>query len=231
MTGAGDMDGDDDRVTAAEYVLGLLTADIARAFERRVDEEPALAADVAQWEDDFAAFTDDIPEVEPPARVFDAISARLFGTTERPPLLARFGMMKFILGAVAAAVVALAVVESGLLGPEMRPEYQAVVVAEDASLRFDAAYDADTGALTLTRVAGDAAAGRSLEFWLIAGDAAPVSVMVWPSDATTEEIVLPAPIAAALPGGTLAISDEPEGGSPTGAPTGAVLATGQVQEI
>ena len=33
---------------------------------------------------------------------------------------------------------------------------------------------------------------------------------------------------ASLAGGVLAISDEPDGGSPTGLPTGAVLATGQV---
>ncbi|MEL6126646.1 MAG: anti-sigma factor [Pseudomonadota bacterium] len=34
-----------------------------------------------------------------------------------------------------------------------------------------------------------------------------------------------------LPGGTLAISDEPPGGSPTGAPTGEVLAVGAVEPI
>uniref|UniRef100_A0AAN0NK60 Uncharacterized protein n=1 Tax=Yoonia rhodophyticola TaxID=3137370 RepID=A0AAN0NK60_9RHOB len=32
-------------------------------------------------------------------------------------------------------------------------------------------------------------------------------------------------IAVLMDGGTLAVSDEPEGGSPTGAPTGAILAT------
>jgi anti-sigma-K factor RskA len=36
---------------------------------------------------------------------------------------------------------------------------------------------------------------------------------------------------ARLAGGTLAISDEPDGGSPTGAPTGAVLATAPVTGV
>jgi len=33
------------------------------------------------------------------------------------------------------------------------------------------------------------------------------------------------PVAALMQGGILAVSDEPEGGSPTGAPTGDILAT------
>ena len=135
------------------------------------------------------------------------------------------------MGAAAAALIAFAVMQAGLLSPGATPEYRAEVAAADQSLLFTAEFDNESGSLSLTRVAGQAAPGRSLEIWLIAGDEAPVSVMVWPSDTETEEIVLPAPIAAALPGGTFAISDEPEGGSPTGAPTGDVLATGQVVPI
>ena len=34
-----------------------------------------------------------------------------------------------------------------------------------------------------------------------------------------------------IAGGTLAVSDEPLGGSPTGAPTGEILATGAFYEV
>jgi anti-sigma-K factor RskA len=70
-----------------------------------------------------------------------------------------------------------------------------------------------------------------LELWLIEGDAAPVSLGVLP-EAPQARVPLDRALAARIAAGALlAISDEPEGGSPTGAPTGAVLAAGPVQEI
>ncbi|WP_160383716.1 anti-sigma factor [Pseudooceanicola pacificus] len=221
-------DTEDDRILAAEYILGLLDDETSRALEARMNVEPALRDSVAVWADDFAVMTDGIPEELPPPGVFVSISEVLFGTERAPSLLQRLGIVRMFVGAVAAAGLAFVVISSGLLGPANQPEFVARVEAQDSSLRFRAAYDADTGSLHLVRLAGQAAPGRSLEFWLIAGSNAPVSVMVWPTGADDERIVLPAPIAAGLPGGTLAISDEPEGGSPTGAPTGDVLAVGQV---
>lgn len=230
MSGEGDMS-EDDRVQAAEYVLGLMDAPFARSFEARLAIEPDLRALVSAWENDFASLAAAIPEDAPPHSVWHGITTELFGETDRRPFWQRIGLGQMLVGAAAAALIAFAVVQAGLLGPGVAPQYQAEVMAEDDSLHFTAEYDNESGSLRLTRVAGDAAPGRSLEVWLIAGSDAPVSVMVWPSGTDSEEIVLPAPIAAKLPGGTFAISDEPEGGSPTGAPTGAVLATGQVVPI
>jgi anti-sigma-K factor RskA len=230
MSGEGDMR-EDDSVQAGEYVLGLMDAPSARAFEARLAAEPALRGLVAAWEDDFAALAADIPEDAPPHSVWHGITAELFDAGEKRSIWARIGLGQILVGAAAAALIAFAVMQAGLLSPGATPEYRAEVAAADQSLLFTAEFDNESGSLSLTRVAGQAAPGRSLEIWLIAGDEAPVSVMVWPSDTETEEIVLPAPIAAALPGGTFAISDEPEGGSPTGAPTGDVLATGQVVPI
>jgi anti-sigma-K factor RskA len=42
---------------------------------------------------------------------------------------------------------------------------------------------------------------------------------------------VPAAIAALMRGGILAVSDEPEGGSPTGAPTGDILATAPFADV
>ncbi len=228
MSGEGGMS-DDDRVQAAEYVLGLMDPAIARAFEERLDREPALRALVADWADDFAQMAEEIPAETPPPQVWAAIERELDGPPAKRSFWSRIGLPQAILGAAAAAALAFAALQSGLLVPEMEPEYRAEVAAEDESLRFRAEYDADTGRLHLTRVSGQAAPGRSFELWLIAGNDAPVSVMVWPDEAVSEEITLPATMAADLPGGVLAISDEPSGGSPTGAPTGPVLATGAVE--
>jgi anti-sigma-K factor RskA len=54
-----------------------------------------------------------------------------------------------------------------------------------------------------------------------------VSLGVLPASALAV-VSVPEALRTATIGGTLAISDEPVGGSPTGAPSGAVLAVGSV---
>jgi anti-sigma-K factor RskA len=113
--------------------------------------------------------------------------------------------------------------------PPVDPPYVAQIAAEDGSLVVQAVYDDATGTLFVDREAGGAAPGRALELWLIAGEDAPVSLGVMPQDA--QAILRVADdLRGRVAGAVLAISDEPEGGSPTGAPTGDVLAVGPVQE-
>jgi anti-sigma-K factor RskA len=98
----------------------------------------------------------------------------------------------------------------------------ATLASTDAPLRYEAAY-AD-GALIVTRVAGTPApAGQVHELWIIAPDSAPVSLGLLAEASLT--------ITAAKPpaGWVLAVSLEPAGGSPTGAPTGPVLLTGEIR--
>jgi anti-sigma-K factor RskA len=51
------------------------------------------------------------------------------------------------------------------------------------------------------------------------------------TDETINEIIIPESLRIKMVGATLAISDEPAGGSPTGAPTGAVLAAGEITTL
>lgn len=221
----------DDRVLAGEYTLGLLSAEEAAAFEARMVREPELRALYAQWDEDFAGLTDDITPQAPPARVWQQIEAGLFDTRARGSWLRRLTLWGG--GLAAAAVLVLAVglpdlVERGPV-PPVDPPYVAQIAAEDGSLVVQAVYDDATGTLFVDREAGGAAPGRALELWLIAGEDAPVSLGVMPQDAQATLRVAD-DLRGRVAGSVLAISDEPEGGSPTGAPTGDVLAVGPVQE-
>lgn len=224
---------DDNEATAlaAEYALGLLTTDEAAAFEAAMAVDPDLRDIYALWAEDFVAVTDGIDPVIPPRSVLDRINADLFpAAAAKPSLLARFGLLPAALTGLVAAAAVLLVVNLDILGPTtvpFAPDYTAQVTAEDQSLVVLAAYDADTKVLRLDRSAGAAVAGRSLELWLVVGDAAPVSLGVL-ADAEATEITLSDDLAAGMPGGILAISDEPLGGSPTGSATGAVLAVGPI---
>lgn len=221
---------DEDHILAGEYALGLLSADEAAAFEARLGREPELRAAYARWATDFASLSDDIAPTAPPAHVWQQVEARLFPASRfRPRRMALWGG-----GLAAAAVLVLALVTGGLWGPNPQPPlealYRAEVAAEDRSLVVEAVYDAATGTLLIDRTAGAPAPGRALELWLIAGEAAPVSLGVLP-EARGAALPVPEDLRPRLRAAVLAVSDEPPGGSPTGAPTGAVLATGAVRDL
>lgn len=220
----------DDRILAAEYVLGLLSAADHRRVEERLGGDVALRAEVARWQEDFASLTDPFPEVAPPEHLYGRIVAAIETPMTSRPKRWGISLFGYALGGVAAAALAWGVFNSGVMSPTV-PEYQARIAAEDNSVLFAAAYDVDTGQLALEYQAGAHAADRSFEFWLIADGEPPVSVIVWPDGSQAEVVTLPADLAAKIPGAVLAISDEPAGGSPTGQPTGAVVALGPVQGV
>jgi len=211
-------DHSDDTALVGEYALRLLPEDEVLAFEQRLGQEPALRALLAEWEEGLVGMADGMAPVAPPPALKSELEARLFGKPKP-----RFGLKW--LGALAAVTAMLAVVFFTL---PSAPSYTATIIAADQSLQLDAVFAANKATLNITRARGEARDGRVLELWLIAENAdAPVSLGVLPEEAVAR-IMLSEPLAGLLENGTLAVSDEPIGGSPTGAPTGEVLAVGKV---
>jgi anti-sigma-K factor RskA len=207
-----------DSALAAEYALGVLPLADRAAAEARARRDPAFAAEIAAWETHLGAMNDGFADAPPPD-LMPAIEARLFPAA--PPR--RSGLLGWLVGALTAAALVLAVV---LALPWLAPEQtmRAELAAADSALVYAVTYAGDR--LTVTRTAGDAAPqGQVHELWLIAGNADPVSLGMIDGDTTT--LAMPAPVA----GVTLAVSLEPDGGSPTGQPTGPVLVTGVVGEV
>lgn len=231
MTTASDDIPQDDNLLAAEYVLRLLPPAEEAAFRARLPHEPDLAAEVAAWTTRLSGLDAEAAEVAPAARVKTGLERRLFGQPPRAPFWQRAGLWQAV-SLASIAVAAFFAVQS-LQPPQPvvpTPLFVSEIAAEDQSLRLLAVYDSASGEVRLTRTAGRAAEGRVLQLWAIAGDAAPVSLGVLP-EAQTTAVTLPPPLRAGLQGLVLAVSDEPPGGSPTGAPTGAVLAVGQVSAL
>ncbi|MDF1670415.1 MAG: anti-sigma factor [Roseovarius sp.] len=223
-------DHNDDRALAGEYALGLLPDAERDAFEARLAAEPKLRALYRLWSEDFARLAEDITPITPPAEVFEKIEARIHGAPDTPGLLSMLRV--WFLSGVAVAGLALVLVfgtDMFQRGPQMpaSPAYVAEIAAQDRSLVVQAAYDAQSGHLHFQREVGEAHSGRSLELWLIVGENAPVSLGILSGGGHTV-LALDDAHRAVLEGAVLAITDEPEGGSPSGAPTGAVLGVGAI---
>ncbi len=235
-------------VLAAEYVLGTMSSETRAAFETRLTDEPALVEEVRAWEAYFATMADiEVEEVAPPERVQRALEAELFGAPEiavdavAQSIWEKVSFWRGLsLATSAVAVLALGVAVLPVLQPP-QPGGEPVVPetgipagtilmthlipTEDSTLGLAVTRE-PSGQLQVRRVAGDMTAGRAQELWLIVGENAPVSLGLLGEDPLTT--IDPDPQIAQLfeVGAALAISDEPLGGSPTGAPTGAVLALG-----
>lgn len=233
-----DIDKEEEVALTAEYVLGLLTPEEIAAYEEVLGIDPDLRAEYAFQADRMVALTDDIAPVTPPPHVLARIKATLFHESAGEDRMAargrswlqRLGLLPAMAVGLVAALGVLWIVTTIVPpadGPVPGPSYVAQIAAADESLVVQARYDAAAGNLVVDRAVGAARDGRALELWLIAGDNPPVSLGLLPEGRTGTVPVSPE-LALSLAGGTLAISDEPPGGSPTGAPTGDVLAVGQV---
>ncbi|AKO96279.1 hypothetical protein MALG_01091 [Marinovum algicola DG 898] len=215
---------DDDSVLAAEYVLGLLSEAEEDAFARRLFLEAELRWLCDGWSEYFAALADEAAPVTPPAALWPAIEKRVYGPPM--PVWRRLNLGTAVIGTALAAGLAFAALRFGWLLPEPQP-LTAELTSETAGEVARIALDPESGAVTAELVGLFPEPGRARELWLIQGDNPPVSLGLL-APGTVVAFELPETLRAALEGAVLAISDEPAGGSPTGQPTGAVLAAGPV---
>jgi anti-sigma-K factor RskA len=114
--------------------------------------------------------------------------------------------------------------------PSARPaEFVAVFQKDDASPAFLLTFDLDKRQLTVRRVGAEPQAGRSYELWLVSDKyPAPRSLGVIGAAPYTVRQAAAEYDPVVINRATYAISLEPEGGSPTGTPTGQVLYHGRL---
>lgn len=211
-----------------EFLLGTLQGAARRRFERALRDEPLVALRLRHWQRLFAVRYAETISVTPSSagwrRLVDELQLRRL----QPRWWQRVGFWRgWAIGATAALLLAL-----GLnLVPPREPALVDIArlsgQAQPATVVAAASADYRTLRLRATRpvVAGPT---QSYELWVIpAGGGAPISMAVLGQlDARLQ--LAPAQAEQIRRGATLAISVEPAGGSPTGAPTGPVILTGEV---
>jgi len=215
-------DDGNDNLRYAEYVLGVLDADARAAVAHEVATTSEAAVAVALWQRRLTPLADPIDEVAPApyvwARIRDSLQLdapdRLQprkGLWDNLQLWRRLGIGA---GALAAALLVAVFVPRPALTPTVaNAGYMASTLQQDnGSTGWPVAF----------------AQGRAPELWLIPAGANPIAVgMIAPDKPTT--LALDAALLARLgPTAALAVSVEPVGGSPTGQPTGPVIAKGAI---
>jgi anti-sigma-K factor RskA len=217
---------------AGEYVLGTLRGAARRRFERQCSDDPHLRQEVELWERRLAPLADRVRPVTPPQSVWRRVSAAI-GAAHAPDGSSLWDRVAFWRGLSLAATAAAAALLAIVLFPPAEPPVPApshVAVLHDQSQQpaWIVRARADAGSISVERLAGGVPPpGRSYEVWLIRpANPAPVSIGVLA--ATRETHLRPPPSATAhlASAAAAAISLEPAGGSPTGAPTGPVLFVG-----
>jgi anti-sigma-K factor RskA len=211
-----------------EYLLGTLRGPARRRFERALREEPRTALRLRHWQEIFTPRYAPAMQVQPSARVWNRLERDLGLARYRAPWHRRAGFWRgWAAAATAALLLALGLQLWRPAGPV--PVQIAELAGMDPASRVTAALYPDRRTLEL-RAARPVIAGpaQSYELWLLPAEGgAPVSLAVL--GALDARFQLPAAQGQRLRrGAKLAVSVEPPGGSPTGAPTGPVILVGEL---
>lgn len=232
-----------DDLLAAEWVLGLLEGDDLRAARVRVATDPVFAEAAARWEARLTPLAGEIAEVEPGPNVWERIASSIATAPTADanvvPIrraLSRWRAAAIGMTALAASLALLIVYQSAHEAPPAIAAAPApMMIATLSSPQTDAslsiAYDPQQASMLVTPGRLEATAGHAHQLWIIPAGGAPIPLgMVRPG----------APLHMAVPAqlkqhfrasATLAVSVEPPGGSPTGQPTGPVIASGALTTI
>jgi len=236
---AADAAGPDAVVLAGEYALGLLEGPDLASAERRIDAEPTFAAAVERWRMHFAALDATATPLAPLPALWHRIEAELTGSA--PAAAPRLASVRFAgwwdslfvwRGAAMAGALASVLLAIGLFGALDRAGRQPLMVAvlltegNAAAAVVHTFADGRVDMLPLQSI--DVPAGKALEIWTLWDRAVgPRSVGLIERARSTPLRLDNLPLGS---GQLFEITLEPATGSPTGRPTGPIIAKGTTSQ-
>ena len=241
MTAEDDIDG-----LAAEYVLGTLDIQERDDVVTRRRTDVLLDRAIKAWETRLAPLNDRIPGVEPPPYVFPSIAYSIWGRPV-PSLRAAGGAIShwrvFAVGACAlAACLALAVLwfkdlpgNPATLIAQLQRSAAGALLEDGPNIwtpfGFEVSFDFRASTMIVSPVAAGETSTLHYQLWLLPRDNGPpisLGLIALPKTTTSPWLATYPP--DDLLNTTLAVSLEPEGGSPTGKPSGPLVFVGKLSQ-
>jgi anti-sigma-K factor RskA len=227
---------------AAEYALGVLAGEELRRAQQLLRTDREFRDQVARWAGRLAPMMDDVEAVRPPEQAWNAIRRRIHPADDGAnvvQLRRRLNRWRGIAAAMTALAACLAIfIAVGPLAPVGAPvERQrtapsaapllAMLGNDEQGTKVVATWDPGGRQLVLA-VTGEmpSDARHSHELWVIPAGGKPRSLGTMDTGKRMHMRLADALARLLQRGATIAISVEPPGGSPSGAPTGPVVASG-----
>jgi len=211
---------------AAEYVLGTLRHRARRRFERWL-LSPQVGALVKAWEVRLAGLEPQLEPVTPPDTVWRGIEDRLeLRKKHRQPAMRWLAVAASIAFFVVAGIL-LTYRQPGVVPvePQLARTSESFLQADPQTIYWRVEVLGDNQEISLhVHTVHDLPAGKSHELWALPEGGAPVSLGLLPHTGDHRRALTPAQQAALATSKQIAVSLEPEGGSPTGVPTEVLLA-------
>lgn len=216
---------------AAEYVLGTLDADTRVKLQRLMMTSDRARQAVWRWERELNALGASLNDVQPGPVVWQRIEARLglagqatANSARAEPRPSRVGSSRgwnpfqhWVWPAIAAALVLVMVSWNTWQVPQPAPTQVAVIQDASARALWSVSLTEQDLVVTSTREVTPST-DRDYQLWLVAADGrAPVSLGLLPE--TGQRQLARSALFDTATVDVLAVSREPEGGSPTGQPT------------
>lgn len=218
---------------AAEYALGTLSSAEREAIDARRSHDEELNSAIEAWESRLSAWLTEYDPVTPPAHLRAVIAERIerrqtgaLRQRDEPHKLRRslnrWRTAALTGYAIAASLLALVVLREAPVAPE--DHFVAVFQNDDQQPAFIMSIDLKSRSIIVRPVTAQPAQGKTYQLWIasnqlggkprslgLIGDATKPTRKTLPYDS---ELLVAA---------TFGISIEPEGGSPTGTPTGKAI--------
>lgn len=227
---------DDLDMLVAEYVLGTLPAPEREYVETRRREDPKVETLILQWEERLGRLANETEPVQPSPALFakiekalDRVESPTHQAAETSNVVAlRTQLNRWRWSTAIASAAALVLVAILAFQPQPEPQalsFVAVFQNNDEQPAFLLTVDLKEQRLNIRPVTAEPRPGKSYQLWIKADELGPNprSVGVLGNDFALDEGALSKYDPALLKEATFGISVEPEGGSPTGQPTGPAI--------
>ncbi len=228
---------------AAEYILGTLHSRARLRFEYYMAILPELRQSVESWSEKLQDLNSTLKPLTPKKHVWKNIERRLGFSKKQGWIASLFDSISFWkLSSALTAGFAIVMMAYIVITPltEQQPhyaQYVTVINNQQSQSSWLVSINLNTESLQIKSVTPQKIdSSKSFELWLLpAAKRAPISMGLMPASGESD-IKLSAALFAVLKqnlkfASGMAVSLEPKGGSPTGAPTGPILYQGAISVI